>query len=239
MKIITALLLSLTLSTAMASEVGYEVEVIIFEDITGKFVGSEQWLNMSERALGEEYIQEQADEVELSSQKPGYRINFMPGENYLLNDQVTKLLKHPEYKIHVHKVWKQPGLDKDMAIAFEINSQEQLLDSSKYLDENERNASESKTLEEGEAEIPFDESYVDGSVTLIMSRYLHFNTNLVLHRTFDETVLSYPINSERRMKSRETHYIDHPMVGVIVIATPFKILTEEDKRKPIGTYRTL
>lgn len=239
MKKITAFLLSLTLNTAIASEVGYEVEVIIFEDITGKYVGSEQWLNMSERDLGQEYIQELPEEAEQSKQKPGYRINFMPGENYLMKERVTKLLAHPEYKVHVHKVWKQPGLDKDMAVAFEINSQEQLLDPSKYLDENARKASELKIQEEGEAEIPFDESYIDGSVTLIMSRYLHFNTNLVLHRTFDETVLSYPINSERRMKSRETHYIDHPMVGVIVIATPFKILTEEDKRKPIGTYRTL
>lgn len=237
MKKITALLLALTINTAVASEVGYEVEVIIFEDITGKYIDSEHWGDMIQKIPGQEYLQQQPAEPEQTGQNPGYKIEFTPGENQLLKQHVTKLLEHPEFKVHVHKVWKQPGLDKDMAVPFEINSQEQLLDPSQYLTEESNPSTEPQ--QENIAEIPAYESYVDGSVTLIMSRYLHFNTNLVLHRTVDEVVHSYPIIGERRMKSRETHYLDHPLLGVIVIATPFKIIIDKDKAKPIGTYRTL
>ncbi|MFW2372982.1 MAG: CsiV family protein [Gammaproteobacteria bacterium] len=233
MKNITALLLALMLNTSMAYEVGYEVEVIIFEDLSGKYLDSEQWLDMTQRELGQEYLPELPVEADQPAKITGYKINFEPGENMLLTEHVAKLLVHPEYKVHVHKVWKQPGLDKDIALPFEINSKEQLLDPLQYLTEVP------KAKAPAENEQPLYDSYVDGTVTLIMSRYLHFNTNLVLHRTVDETIDSYLIQGDRRMRSRETHYMDHPMVGVIVIATPFKILTEDDKPKPGGSYRTL
>jgi hypothetical protein len=32
----------------------------------------------------------------------------------------------------------------------------------------------------------------------------------------------YPIKSHRRMRSRELHYLDHPMVGILVMAMPVK-----------------
>lgn len=239
MKKITALLLSLTINTALASEVGYEIEVIIFEDLTGKYIDSEHWPDMSQRLPGQEYLQEEVLEPEQADKDPGYRIDFTPGENQLLKDSVTKLIEHPQFKVHVHKVWRQPGLDKDMAVPFEINSKEQILDPLQYLTENSATLKEAENQQESTSEIPPYESYVDGSVTLVMSRYLHFSTNLVLHRTVEEEIHAYPVKSERRMKSRETHYLDNPLVGVIVIATPFKILTEEDKRKPVKGYRTL
>jgi len=238
MKTISALLLALMLNTSMAYEVGYEVEVIIFEDLTGKYIDTEQWLDMTQREPGQEYLPElplEEEEPQPPAKITGYKINFQPGENTLLTDQVAKLLVHPEYKVHVHKVWKQPGLDKDIALPFEINSKEQLLDPLQYLTEEPK----AKDSAEDEDALPVYESYIDGTVTLIMSRYLHFNTNLVLHRTVEETVEAYPIKGDRRMRSRETHYMDHPLVGVIVIATPFKILTDDDKPKPGGSYRTL
>ena len=239
MKTISALLLALMLNTSMAYEVGYEVEVIIFEDLTGKYLNTEQWLDMTERLPGQEYIQELPAEPEQPTRITGYKIEFQPGEHQLLTEQVAKLLQHPEFKVHVHKVWKQPGLDKDIALPFEINSKEQLLDPLQYLTDETALAELAERNLENQQDMPAYESYVDGTVTLIMSRYLHFNTNLVLHRMVEETVHAYPIKSDRRMRSRETHYMDHPLVGVIVIATPFKILTEEEKKNPGGSYRTL
>ena len=43
----------------------------------------------------------------------------------------------------------------------------------------------------------------------------------------------------RRMRSREVHYIDHPLVGIIILATPFKISSDKGKTGAPGTYQTL
>ena len=60
-----------------------------------------------------------------------------------------------------------------------------------------------------------------------MSRYLHFEVNLNYFKLQKDSpeheYISYPIVSERRMRSREIHYIDHPMIGIIVYAVPYTI----------------
>ena len=48
---------------------------------------------------------------------------------------------------------------------------------------------------------------------------------------------SYKIVFERRMRSKEIHYIDHPLVGLVVLATPFKLGKEEPI--PAVNYKTL
>ena len=40
------------------------------------------------------------------------------------------------------------------------------------------------------------------------------------------------------MKSKEIHYIDHPLIGVIVLATPYEINTGKSDKKPF-IYKTL
>jgi len=71
-----------------------------------------------------------------------------------------------------------------------------------------------------------------------MSRYLHFKVDLLYtkpqfnnNNEIEDNV--YPVVNERRMRSREIHYIDHPLVGVVVLATPYKI-----KHKDNGTGTT-
>ena len=40
----------------------------------------------------------------------------------------------------------------------------------------------------------------------------------------------YPINFHRRMRSKELHYLDHPIVGILVKALPVE-KQEEPKEK--------
>lgn len=35
-----------------------------------------------------------------------------------------------------------------------------------------------------------------------------------------QPLLSFPVHQQRRMRSRELHYLDHPVVGVLVLVTP-------------------
>jgi hypothetical protein len=87
-----------------------------------------------------------------------------------------------------------------------------------------------------------------------MSRYLHIDAELQYYKARSRQFLnytdhtsmdvtspyeSYPVKFERRMRSREVHYIDHPLVGMIVLATPFKIEPETTPGKPANNYQTL
>lgn len=58
-------------------------------------------------------------------------------------------------------------------------------------------------------------SDVYGTVRLSRSRFLHLDLDLLLN---DDNG-SYRLINHRRMRSNELNYIDHPLFGVLVIAT--------------------
>jgi hypothetical protein len=77
---------------------------------------------------------------------------------------------------------------------------------------------------------------LDGSVKLVLGRYLHIYTDLIFRKpviverldeetqelTETQTLFDIPIQSHRRMRSRELHYIDHPMAGILIEVTPLE-----------------
>ncbi|MFB4204916.1 hypothetical protein KBTX_01911 [wastewater metagenome] len=57
-----------------------------------------------------------------------------------------------------------------------------------------------------------------GMMRVYVSRYLHAQVDLRYRRETGGTV--YPMTQSRRMRSDEIHYLDHPLLGVIVQARP-------------------
>ncbi len=230
MKFVSTLILMCLSTLVFASDVGYEVEVIIFEDRSGLYENSELWPmpDISEEANTTTTLLSEAMDANGSDiKKPANStvedlFQLIQKENYRLTEYVEKLSNIPDYNVLVHKAWNQPGLDQEHAVPFKIDSRKEAQISN---DDTEQSATDNKT-------------YIDGTVTLIMSRYLHFNTQLVLHKTINDETREYTVVSDRRMRSRELHYIDNPHLGVIVLATPFKIQTESDAAAPEG-YKTL
>jgi hypothetical protein len=63
---------------------------------------------------------------------------------------------------------------------------------------------------------------------LYLSRYLHLDLNLNYAEKpadggspgADTGVIAYRINEQRRVKSQETHYFDHPKFGALIRLTP-------------------
>ena len=55
----------------------------------------------------------------------------------------------------------------------------------------------------------------------------------IMDTTSSETykeIRYYPVQTHRRMRSKEIHYIDHPLIGILVLATPFELpVSEEDQ----------
>ena len=84
---------------------------------------------------------------------------------------------------------------------------------------------------------------LDGYIKIILSRYLHAEFNLTyttnipvgstriltaanldddqLEATLPQQIV-YHLMESRKMRSKEVHYIDHPVLGVIILATPFE-----------------
>lgn len=73
---------------------------------------------------------------------------------------------------------------------------------------------------------------LEGTIRFFMSRHLHLDVNLLFRETVaaagTEPVANvYQISEQRKIKTQETHYFDHPRLGVLVRVMPM----EKDKGK--------
>jgi hypothetical protein len=63
---------------------------------------------------------------------------------------------------------------------------------------------------------------VQGTVRFHRQRFLHVEAELLLARDgTDARPGRYRIRERRRMRSREVHYLDHPVFGVLLLAIPW------------------
>ena len=76
---------------------------------------------------------------------------------------------------------------------------------------------------------------LNGLIQISRGRYLHVNTDLYLQKA---SARPYRIQLHRRMRSRETHYLDHPKLGIIVRAEPVAIAKPKTEAKPSPTLPT-
>ncbi|HTE40433.1 MAG TPA: CsiV family protein [Steroidobacteraceae bacterium] len=59
---------------------------------------------------------------------------------------------------------------------------------------------------------------VTGTVSMVRGRYLHMTVELSFVSPIDGK--RYVLREQRRMRSGEKHYFDHPVFGVVVLVTP-------------------
>jgi len=276
------LILLLALSPALyAGETGYEVELIIFEDTSNRYLDSENW-RYNDKLNKKEGVKK------LKSTKVDMEFSVLDWNESKLMTEFNRLKRSSRYRILATKRWKQTGLDRNQAFDIPINiPEEEAVENDISVEANEPlntqtqnepadNTTETLDTDQQAIELPEPtEPYVTGHVKLIMSRYLHFNVDLRYIRpqpplasdaneqapiimdtnneadafnqsnTIEDTeltepdIFSVPIVNERRMRSREIHYIDHPLVGIIVLATPYKIKPPETEPTAPAPYKTM
>ncbi len=203
-KILIVMIIQAITSISYAKETGYEVELIIFEDTRGRYLHSEDWSY-------NDMLNNKQDNI-LKQVKADPHYKQLPWAGSKLASNLNKLKKNSNYRILANRRWKQKGLDREHAFNIPIESHSKV---------NSEKNNISATPQDADP-------YITGNVKLIMSRYLHFDVNIKYIRPqygnngkVENMVL--PVVNERRMRSREIHYIDHPLVGIVVLATPFKI----------------
>jgi hypothetical protein len=195
----------------------YDVELIIFEDAHARYMYSESWEPKSDEmakempedaihgsaikgdAIQGKQIQQQAPPV--SEQER----DFTPLPVGMLNREYKRLSLSSEVKVLYRTAWRQPGLDEKKA--FSIN-----LDELKNAHKSNSNNS------------------ISGTVRLELSRFLHLYAELDYHRPVvteelpteqaSAAITDFKFNAYRKMRSKELHYIDHPLVGILVKIMP-------------------
>lgn len=227
------LLLLLPVTTTHAETKEYNVEIVIFEDTSGRYINSEQWPIIHHE---QNSITTDTDINKLTTlpeyESPQYQdinsvINITENTGTILAEHVSKLVKSSRYNVLLYKSWRQAGLDDDNAVNININS-------TKNETVDKKNTLTIQTVTTLDSNPPTaTESTVSGNIKLILGRYLHIHTDLLYKRLNKKNSPTSPklhvnsfnefeIKSQRRMRSRELHYIDHPLLGILTLVSPVK-----------------
>ena len=221
---VTRLLALLLLAVATpAWAIDYKIEVIVFANTEPQAFHSEQWaMDVEPPAL------DAAVDLFGGSRPTG----FVPLAAEDLAEARQLLASSERFEVLKHVVWQQPGLAAADAVPVRIHGGQDY--GAQYPERME------PRLEVGEdgniVEIPGPErlEQLDGTVRVELGRFLHVYTDLLLRKPVvleqvdpetQQTVqtpalLDIPMREHRRMRSRELHYIDHPLLGVLVQITP-------------------
>ncbi len=187
---------------------------------------------------------------------PLLTFQFIENTAYRLNDIVSSLNESNFHKVLLHSAWRQPGMSKENALSVKIYHQIPPKNSefdgslssnrdtliSKYESEQQSNSfgnSNNTTTETNQIKNGF---LLSGYIKLILSRYLHLKidlsyqeqkketTELFISDEFGEDFLLpnvFHISQTRRLRSKELHYIDHPVISIIALITPYKVLKQD------------
>jgi len=138
---------------------------------------------------------------------PDGEFTELAGELYTLNNIRDGLAASPGYRVLFHRAWRQLAYDRAHAVDYPVHT---IADQNRYS--------------------------VDGTVTLVRERFLHLDIDLSLlaasggnpvqYSDAAGNVSLYRLVEQRRIRSSELHYFDHPRFGVIARVTPVETVPE-------------
>lgn len=226
----------------------YDVEIIIFKNVS--VPRSHEFNFPTPAASRSENTLELADPVSIeNAQSRGFTPLTL--DELRLNDSVQKIITSSRYELLLHTGWRQPGLDESNSIPVWVKGGEIFDSSYSSIDQMTQNNLAPKTeMTEDLNRSGYTRTQglyeLEGQITIILSRYLHTRTELVLRKPSDRNrlrqqeellttaddidltaleghlLLNYALNEQRRMRSRKLHYLDHPEFGMLILITPYE-----------------
>ncbi|RLJ19357.1 hypothetical protein DJ031_08455 [bacterium endosymbiont of Escarpia laminata] len=231
-----ALILSLAGTIATAEEQPeeeippwYQFEVLIFERISAGAGSTEFWpedpgtpsrlnaIPLTEALAQEIGLREPIETAAPPAPEPEPE-PFRPlaESEWQLSEQHQHLSRSRNYKPLLHVAWRQQVIEPDQ-------SQQLLL-------ELPRSSNPQSAIDE-----PLR---LEGTIRVGVKRYLHLETDLLLRQwetedgmtgdslEFRPAFRTFRMQSQRRMRSGEIHYLDHPIIGVLFLASRYELPTE-------------
>ena len=219
----------------------YDVELIIFENQSQDTESTEVWKNSGVLQVPEDSITlGRPLSVKLAPEyNPKQSFKLLAAEDLLLQEEMASLKGTEQYKVLLHTGWRQPGMPKDKA--FSVNFKHAIAE---ITDDENSNAGiagpaeQASTAQAATAEPTNTIGNLQGVIKIVLSRYLHTDVELVYKKKADTDLVNrfdadylenragksnvYYLKQNRRMRSKELHYIDHPVIGVLLKITPSK-----------------
>lgn len=240
---ITALLLGFSTATVLAKQAQqaapldwYDVEVIVFSHHDLSALSQETW----KRDPGTPDIRDAREllpplPANLSaahSDKLKQPLAFLQlrDDQYVMDDKYQALLDATGYEPMIHLAWRQPGLGPDDAVAVHIHGGVNGTLQADVSKAGETDSEQQVAINSDMMGPPAP--YIDGTIKLIRQRFLHVDVDLLYRAPYVDSPVNplsreqwpqaFRLTESRRMRSREVHYLDHPMFGVLIIATPYE-----------------
>jgi len=236
----------------------YDVEVIVFRHHDFKALSQESWprdpgspMIRSARELLPS-LPENLTSAHSDKLKGPLAYIQLRRDQSRLEEKRALLEKAGQYEPLIHLSWRQPGLGEEDAEAIHIhegvNWPEEI--------EPEAETSSKEDTSDDDANIvmplPVDDlegppaPFIDGTIKLVRKRFLHIEADFIYRAPFIEDKdnrlerqqwpQAFRLQETRRMRSREIHYLDHPMFGVLILATPYVAPVEESlEESPLNT----
>lgn len=167
-------------------------------------------------------------------------IAALSAENYKLSDSAAHLRYSPNYKLLAHFGWTQRSLSKKRALPIQITSNQfsddliphgslklyvsrylhMLVDlkASECIYPEKTSLTEQSDMDMDKA---LDEQLENGTSKLTEEKVVEDITKNIALDTNQCVNQVYQFKQNRKMRSRELHYIDNPVFGLLIYVTPF------------------
>lgn len=215
----------------------YDVEIVIIENLSETAKNSENWplhVNMVQPEkivpLGQpvsklkEWLPKDVD------LKSSYRV--LKSSSFKLVDKVEKISESKTKRVIFHTAWRQPGLDKHKALPIYFKHE---IPAPPVIEDE-------LSLESGQSTT--SPSVLEGILRVTLARYLHLEAELSLQNKLPEAINSdnpfeildnenvrnnlekqgiiHLKQKRRRIRSNELHYLDHPVLGILIQITQYE-----------------
>lgn len=231
----------------------YDVEIIIFKNNQGP-KGDELNLPVSSPRYEGELVDLSSPESIKAAEEKLYTV-LAPDQLRML-DKVQNIVDSPYFDLLAHIGWRQPGVEKEQAIPIWIRggriygaeyvSIDSQLAALPFSDQTQFNGNGLANSQSSGIRGTRERLYeLEGKITVALSRYLHFYSDLVLRRprvildqalenpefataaaldnTADTHILNnHSLREQRRMRSKTLHYLDNPEFSLLVLITPYE-----------------
>lgn len=182
-------------AAAPAQDKWFQVEVIVFQRLDGNALSAESWPPDPGRPPIDESIQllGAGESPGEGSETFAYRLldrNFLN-----LKDSYGGLRVSRGFRPLAHYAWRQPALSQRRARWVHI-----------YVPP------------ESDGGLTAGAPLIDGTLRVYLSRYLHVDADLLHQPSGLDTPVR--LQTSRRMRSGDLHYLDHPLFGLLVLITP-------------------
>jgi len=234
--LLTFLLISVSLITHAEEVRYYDVELVLFENLDNAPRQGENWPNSVELELPETTI-------EIGQPYPGPipkaydpKLTFktLSPKDYQLQEQARKIDASDSRRVLLHTGWRQPGMAAEEALTVYFKRQiPGTSPASRVSTEVPVEPRPISRLAEAEA------GELEGMIKVILSRYLHVDADIVFRPQMAEEPQNFfamnvtestqqPVvyrmqQTRRRMRSRELHYLDNPVLGMLILITPYEV----------------